>query len=102
MHVDVIKPICAGAQQEDEKSECHENARYPESCDPADVVLDIIEADGGDGGAGNQAEVPPVEEGALELALLGVVIVELVGAECLEAGLLAGLCDGHKVQREVE
>ncbi|KAF7031808.1 hypothetical protein CFC21_043077, partial [Triticum aestivum] len=97
-----VVAVAAGAEQEHGEREDHDEAGDAEAEAPADVVLDVAGDHGGGGGAGAHAEVPPVEEGAPGDGLLGVVLVELVGAERLRAGLVPGLRQRHQVERDVE
>ena len=90
------------AEADDGEGDEDDDAGDTEAEAPADVVLDVAGDHGGDGGAGAHAEVPPVEEGAPGDGLLGVVLVELVGAERLRAWLVPGLRQRHQVERDVE
>uniref|UniRef100_A0A0A8YEF8 Uncharacterized protein n=1 Tax=Arundo donax TaxID=35708 RepID=A0A0A8YEF8_ARUDO len=97
-----VVAVTPGPEQEHDEREDHDEAGDAKAKAPADVVLDVAGHHGGHGGAGAHAEVPPVEEGAPRHGLLGVVLVELVRAERLRAGLVPGLGQRHQVQGDVE
>lgn len=86
------------AEEEQAQSEAHGDEGEAEAEDPAEVILDVVEDEEGGEDAHADAEVPPVEEGALALALVGVTAVELVGAEGLDAGLVPPVRHRHHVQ----
>lgn len=94
--------VSPGSEHEQHEGKQHNDAGDSEPKAPADVVLDVAEDDEGDHDAAANSEVPPVEEGAPGDAFLGVVLVELVRAEGLDAGLVASLGDCHQVEGDVE
>lgn len=64
--------VQGGSDVEDDQGQDEANGWDPVSQPPAQVLLDVNEAERGEECAGEGAEHPPVEEGSLELLLMGI------------------------------
>ncbi|WVZ81784.1 hypothetical protein U9M48_029126, partial [Paspalum notatum var. saurae] len=113
-------PVQRGAAEEGGDRERHDAGGDGEAEHPAQVVLDVGHGGVAQQAAAAQAEVPPLEELALHLALLlrrhgrararlrrlrvAVVVpdAELIGPEGLQRRLVSALPDGHQVERDVQ
>ena len=74
----------------------------PEAERPAALVLEVAEEGVGEERAEVEGEVEVAEEGDLGVRLGGVVLVELVGAQGGDVGLVPAVAEGDHVQRDVE
>jgi hypothetical protein len=90
------------AGDEDDDGEAHHARGGGEPPVPALVLLDIHEHRDADGAAGAEAKQQPVEAAGHLQLLLGVLLVELVGAVRRQGRLDARRADGDEVQRQVE
>lgn len=64
--------VQGGSDVEDDQGQDEANGWDAVSQPPPQVLLDVDEAEGGEQSAGEGTEHPPVEEGSLELLLMGI------------------------------
>lgn len=87
-----IKSISLGPKEKKNETSDHWNTRNSKSHSPTKIFLRIWYSRNGCHDSEARTKIPPVEEGALEFGLLGILGIKLIGSKSLDAGPVPTLC----------